>query len=111
MINPSVYPQVNNLSAETRNFKKRQRGIWMLCEIPHGGVRLESQGTETSGSESGAVAYAALLQKALIKHRASLLEVVPPFNLGAAILQTVAYFLQCVTRHVRAAVAGTCFTR
>ena len=53
MINPSVYPQVNNLSAETRNFKTRQRGIWMLCQIPHGGVRLEFQGIETSGSESG----------------------------------------------------------
>ena len=30
MINPSVSPQVNNLSAETRNFKMRERGIVLL---------------------------------------------------------------------------------
>jgi hypothetical protein len=30
MINPSVSPQVNNLSAETRNFKTRQREIAFL---------------------------------------------------------------------------------
>jgi hypothetical protein len=28
VINPGVSPQVNNLSAETRNFKTRQRGIY-----------------------------------------------------------------------------------
>jgi hypothetical protein len=28
MINPSVSPQVNNLSAETRNFKTREQGIY-----------------------------------------------------------------------------------